>query len=354
MSLSPSHLTLIFTFIMLILFVIISKVSKQQDYLLDDYTEEDAPDNVRVINKEVRIIDESKLLDISNLNDNLRSEIDIANSKNDILEKEALNIENLEKNIININESILHKTKEISDLKVSLSISEKLLSKITSERDLLKSKVDNLSENINRISDEKDKVNKVVEELSNNERTYISDINRLEKSINQKNKELSKLEQRISSIKEDNLLIEKELEKVTKDNDKYIYQINTHKKDVDFFMNGQEQSNKNIKKLEKKIEVMNNSDNLNIISGVDGNGSFISIENINFGEKTNSIIEDLYNQLDSDQVGYYVYNTVSGVDNYKIVDISEVDEFIHKLNVDLDKVKYKRYLIIGEKVYMSI
>jgi DNA repair exonuclease SbcCD ATPase subunit len=295
-----------------ILFFLISIFSKKKDYMLPDYTEEDAPDNVRIIEKEVFNTDK-----IDELNDNIKK-----------LESENTELRN--------NNNLLSKDNE----------------KVISEKDSLKSNLSEFKEKINILENNKNdllksingekEVNKLLEE-------NIKEIqDKLKNTINEK-------EQLITDLKEKENTINKDKIERNKKNKELI-------KERDYFINIVEEKDKTIKKLKQQIQNKENrieklasmlEEYQKTIEGKDDIGHYYDIDNLpdHFNNDLKSKINNIYDNLDSDKFAYYTMNNFNGKSDLMILDKEQLPKYVNIAKRPKTRGKTDIILIVDNKVY---
>jgi chromosome segregation ATPase len=321
---SIEFISLLVGIFFILTFYIISKITKREDYMVDDYDEDDLPDNVRIIKKEVIVRDDSKINELNEENNILNNKISELNlekdellkrleeSNNHYLDYEKKNQrekEQMSNSIEELNNKILEKNKEIS-------IINKDLNTIKSNFEIQEKDIDNYKKEI----DSKIKSERLLTtSLKNKEKSYKEIIDNLKKEIDsykQKNKDAIK--------------------------------------DRDYFSKLIDDKENEIGRLKEKIDKLTDMLELDISEGSDNFGRFYSIHNLSelpsrFSEK----IIKINNELDSDQFAYYLYDTTEDNERVKIYDNTQIKDIVHRLK-QLNKINGKKdiFLIYQNKVYI--
>lgn len=248
-------ISLIFSFFVFIIFLLNKILGKRTDYYLD-YEENEAPDNIRYINKEVPIEVEK------------------------IVEKEVpVEVEKIvEKEVPYEVEKIIEKEVPVED------------KKITSK---LKTKIEDLD----------------------------SIINKMESEMKDKKKELS-----------------------------------TTIEDRDYFSNLIDKKEEQINNLKKKMEQMEKTISP-VYQGIDDLGEFKDVYNLDetkYPKKLINKIQDINEQLETDQFAYYVINNLSKRESVQVNNIEQLDRYIKIMKQEKTKGKYDIYVILNNKVYHSV
>lgn len=335
-------------------FLLLSIFSKREDFMLDDYTEDDKPDNVRIIErdklkiveKEIEVEVEKPVRDIEEEN-RLKDEIkSIMGSKREVEEK--LNdredyIKSILKDLSDL-DSEYKDFKEKSGNKIK-EVREKADNKIREIKELNKS-----LESENKTLIEKNKTlveeNKEIEELSEKKDL---DVNIIIEGLEKKNKTLiSKVNKLTKEIEEEDKVIKTKDEEISKEKKN----IDDLIRDRDYFIDLAEKQKKEIEKLRSNggKEFIKRP---NVYSGVDDYGTFydISIIGDKFPKPHVEIIEDVIGKMDSDQFAHYTINSVTGHKSLEIHHVNTLPSFIERVQRKKTDGKYKTYIILDSRVY---
>lgn len=356
-----------------VFFALISLFSKPEDYLLDDYTEEDAPDNVRVIEKEVRVVDNSEI-------DRLSKELTLVSDKSRDLES-----------------NLSQKETQLSEYKVMLETVESNITNITNEKNNLVEEKDNLSNKITSLQSLVDESNKDIENRKEVISQLEKQINSLEDKCNLKVKENEELitknsnldkekslvkqsmldqekeaSELISRIKKEKSKLEEDLTKVEKNRKEYqelfkkskgqLDSLKTTLKEVedtskkamedrDHFSKLVDQKEEKISKLQGEISILTES-NSHVYDGTDEYGHFYDVYNmVGYPKNITNKIQDINDELEAGQFGYYVYNNHVDKESLEIGDISNIDRYLQMANQKETNGKYSVFVIMNNKVY---
>lgn len=361
-----------------IFFFLISKLGKQEDYLLDDYTEEESPDNVRVIEREVpKIIEKEVIIEVEKLIQD-DSEIKRLNLELESL-KEKISISNIDIELLTtqkteLNDQISNKDSEKSKLESEILIKDSQIEKVNkiieetefnfdSYKKETTEKYTNVNTKYNQIIEERDilvgeKDSLVSEKESLTiEKEYLSEENKLSKRYLEETKD--EKDEIVSRLNKDKNNLKDKLEKVEENRKEYqsLFQKSKEKvdralKDRDHFIGLVDQKDIELSKIKKEI-----ISNPHVYEGRDEYGKFNDVYNLSGEEYTSTIIDKIQqinDELESGQFGYYVINTMSNTENLQINDISSLDKFLKRVNKPKTRGKYKIYLIFSNKVYPFI
>ena len=324
-------------------FLFITIFSKKEDYMLDDYTEDEKPDNVRIIEREIPKIIEKEVI--------VEKEVEIFNTK----EEERL------RSIVD------QKNKDINELQNSI---ETHINESKNAIELLNSKVEDYENHIKTLNITIDKNRYSITELEDEKNNKSKEVTELKDTIEKLEKDNNLLSTSIrEGDKENNILIENLkrdisdkdffITKLEKDIKEYKNKVTQSISDRDHFIKVLEDRTKEIDKLKDKIKTIKNSfENNNFVyEGVDDYGKFYDIHNLNGHIPKENIpkINEINEQLDSDRFAYYTINTESGHEGVTFYDISELDKKMANLSSIHNKNgKYKIYVINKNRVYLFL
>lgn len=159
-------------FSILLFFFLYSLFSKREDFLLDDYTEEDAPDNVRFVDKEIYVEDTSKINQMS-------KEIQLKDEKiNELTDIETKYID-----VDNENKSLRKKLTE----------SQESLEETKSEIENLRNDKDNLSAQLDKTKKENRENEYKIQDLTDKKYSLETDLKNTKEKNNEYDLELENL-----------------------------------------------------------------------------------------------------------------------------------------------------------------
>lgn len=333
-------------------FLLISFVGKRKDYLLDDYTDEDAPDNVRIIEREVH----------------------------KFIEKEI--IKEVEKIVIDT-EEIDNLTTQKEDLSKKIENQEKELTIKLSELETRENALKTLKDKVKKLSDEKkelevshielkDKLNSLSEELADKQEMYENEIDELAKSkeldtkeqqniITEKEALLNKASINIDKLKGEISDVKNKLSEVDKNRKEYQDLFKKAKKDLDTNKSDTEHFAKLIDKKDQEIsELKYKLDNITIkhpvlYEGTDDYGKFYDVYSLpkKISVERQHKIQDISAKLKADEFGYYVVNTTNSYETIQVLNINELTKTIKTFSeIDNINSKYNIFVIIDSRAYL--
>lgn len=311
-----------------VFFLLISFFSKKEDYLLDDYSVEDAPDNVRIIEREVpKIIEKEVIKEVPKIVDR-------------IVEKEVV----VEK-VVTDDKEIKRLSTELTNItKEKISI-HKELEKIGNDTDeklkLKESEIESINKKMNTLLSEKQEISKKLEDSDNN----TSVIKKLKEEKGEIEVKLAEVEKNRKGYKDLFKKTKKELTDAVDDRDHFYKVIEQKNDDI-------KKKNDDIKKLEFSI---NNSSIKHpyIYEGVDEYGKFFDV----YSDTTKIVnsklmkIREINENLEPDQFAYYTTIDSNNYENVHIGQISEINSFVDKVKGKEVNGKYEVFIIFSNRVY---
>lgn len=356
-------------------FIFLSLISKRTDYLLDDYNEDDKPDNVRIIERDILKYVEKKV-EVENKSEieRLAIELDkLTSMNNDLVSNlDSKNVE-LETLLNDIN--VIKSDKESYKLELDKIIEER--EKLIAENNSLSNEVQSLVENsenlngsINNLESDIFKLNKEIEIYDNS----LIEHRRIEESLNVERDNLSKLNDSllndVKKINQEKGKIEVEyndtidkLNQDIKDKDNQIDEIiksleverdSNSKiiKDRDYFIEIVERKNKEINTMKNNLNY-DHQKHPNVYEGIDEYGKFYDISRVHdyIDPKYADKIVNIMEQNDPDQFTYYAINTDNGFENIETHSINNILSFVDRVSNKKTRGKYKTFIIIDNRVY---
>ena len=215
-------------------FVLLSMSGKKTDYMLDDYTEEDKPDNVRIINRDItKIIEKEVIKEVE-----VEVEVEVEIEKEVI--KEVIKEIEVEKEVI----------KEIEVEKIVKDTFE----------------VERLNNRLNRIEESKNKLNELVstknnellstqEEVLNLESKFEDYKTMMNDKLDSVVSEKKKLYDTKSISEKENVLIKRSMDDQQKENNYIIQQLKDERNDYQTKLSDFISSLEKNKKLKKNIQL---------------------------------------------------------------------------------------------------
>tara|TARA_R110000772_G_C13305840_1_gene439331 strand:+ start:3169 stop:4110 length:942 start_codon:yes stop_codon:yes gene_type:complete len=308
--------------------------------MLDDYSEDDKPDNVRIIKRDItKIIEKEVIKEVE-----VEVEVEVENTS----EIDRLNIQ-LERILLQknqIKEKSLTKEQELSE-------TQKKISNIESDFHLYK-------------EDMKDRLTDALKEkerLSNTNASVGNENVLIKKSMEDQQKENNDL---IEKLKEDNSKLELVVGKLKKikDNEGELIkeredELTKEKenaenlvKDRDYFIELVEKKDKEIKVIKHDLSYEYRK-HPNVHEGTDDYGKFYNISNLegHFPKEHITKILEVSNGVDPDEFVYYGINTVNGYESLETHSIKRLDSFIERVRRKKTDGKYKIYIILDNRVY---
>lgn len=327
-------------------FFLYSLFSKKEDFLLDDYTEDDKPDNVRIIEREIpKIIEKEIIKEVEKIVIDTEKIKELEEKINDIENSKKL----LEQSLKSTSDD-LEKSEERCK-KIEQKLNEYKVEKELVENDFTLYKKE-MSEKFNLVTEEKENIKK----------TKDKDYTILQQSIKDQQQEtnniISKLKEEKVQLLEENKKIEEnrnEYQKLYKETKKELddqkKEINSIISDRDHFSNLIDKKDDEIKKLKVNLDVELKKQG--VYKGVDSYGHFYNINNIEGKIPKSHIFKILkaHDELDKNQFAYYTITKVNDYENIKINDIDKLEDFQLRARNENIKSKYTLYVIIGDKVY---
>lgn len=306
-----------------VFFLLISIFSKSEDYMLDDYSLEDAPDNVRIIEREVpKIIEKEVIKEVPKIVDR-------------IIEKEVI-VEKLVKDVEEVDKLSIE-LKNLNEEKLSI---HNELKKMESESE----------EKIQKKELELESVNKRLEEL-------ISEKEDISKKFEKSNKENSSI---INKLKEEKSNIESKLEEVEKNRRGYKDLFKKTKKELSDVIDDRDHFYKVIEKKDQDIQRLKSDINTThikhpyIYEGVDEYGKFYDVysDTTGISEKKLNKIREINEDLDSDQFAYYVTIDSNSYEKLQLGNISDIESYFKRVNdKEMISGKYEIFIIFSNRVY---
>ena len=316
-------------------FFLVSLVSKRTDYMLDDYTEEDKPDNVRIIERDITKVIEKEVIkevevevEVENTSeiDRLNSKLErISHEKDQLKEKSLTNEQELNttrNKILNIESDFnLYKEDVEGKLTNALKEKERLLNtniSVENENELIKKSM----------NDQQKENNDLIEKLK-------EDNSKLESLVDK----LNKIKDSESESKDTELLKEREnIKKLVKDRDYFIELV--------------EKKDKELKVIKHDLDYEYKK-HPNVYEGIDEYGKFYDISNLDghFPKEHTKKILEVSNGIDPDQFVYYGINTTNGYESLETHNIKRLDSFIERVQRKKTDGKYKIYIILDNRVY---
>ena len=309
-----------------IFFLLISIFSKKEDYLLDDYSVEDAPDNVRIIEREIpKIIEKEVIKEVPKI-------VDRIVEKEIIVEKvvtvtDTKEIERLSRELNDVTEEKISIHNELE--KIGIDSKEEI--------DKKESEIKVINEKINTLLSEKKEVD---DKLKESDENNVSVINKLKKEKTNIELKLVEVEKNRKGYKELFKKTKKELTDAVDDRD-HFYKV-IEKKDVD------------IKRLKSDINT-SNIKHPYVYEGIDEYGKFFDVYSDTTGIVNKKLmkIREISENLEPTQFAYYATIDTNNFENVHIGQIIEVESFIkkHKLKEKETNGKYEVFIIFSNRVY---
>lgn len=309
-----------------VFFYIVSLFGKKEDFMLDDYTEDDKPDNVRIIEREITKIIEKEV--IKEVEVEVENTFEIEKLNKEIEEKtfsNKLEIDSTLNKIISIESEFESYRKDMENkLKDSLRIVEELSHNNASNQNentlIKKSMIDQQSDHIDLI----DKL-----KMDNSE-------------MESKMIELQKFNE------EERILIKSKEDELNKERESF----NKILEDRDYFIRLVEKKEKELNSIKHDLNYEYQK-HPNVYEGIDEYGKFYDISNIDgkFPKDHITKILDVSSKIDSDQFAYYGIQTLNGYENVEIHSISRLSSFIERVHIKRTEGLYKIYIILDNRVY---
>jgi hypothetical protein len=294
-------------------FLFVSLFSKREDYMLDDYTDEDKPDNVRIIKKDITKI--------------IEKEVEVVNTQ----EIDRLN----------------EKLKEV--ISKGIEFKEKVFSK-ESELNLTLTKITDIESDFNtyknKMNDELKNALKEKDELFNSSFSILNENRLIKKSMGDQENENNNL---IEKLKKEKYELE------AKNNELINERESTNKiiEDRDYFIKLVEKKDKEIKSIKHDLNYEYQK-HPNVYEGVDEYGSFYDISLIPSGKFSKDHVTKILEasrEIDADQFAYYGVNTSNGHESLEVYNINKLSSFIERVQRKKTDGKYKIYIILDNRVY---
>jgi len=335
-----------------VFFWVISLISKREDYLLDDYTEDDAPANVRIIEREIPKYIEKEVI----------KEIEKVIVDTDEVDRLSKIKEDITKQLEHKEQDLEIKHKELSEKETIVKEMEDKLSSISSEKTTLEVKEKELSEKLSSLSNElvqtetnyKEKLEKEIseKELVKQEQSEI---------LTKKEAEINKAVNNIKILKEEVDSVKNKLKEVDKNRKEYQTLFKKTKKDLDVNKSDTEHFAKVLDKKDEEINKLKTQlDNISIktstlYEGVDDYGKFYDVYSLPDKIPTERVhkIQDISEKLKSDEFAQYAINTSNSYENISTHPLSELPKYIKTINnIDSVNGKYNIFIIIDNRVYI--
>lgn len=318
-------------------FLIISLVGKQKDYLLDDYNDEDLPDNVRIIERDVHKIVEKEVI----------KEVEIENTD----EVNKLNEEIREKNtqIDQLNDSIneLNYNKKSNDETIHRLKEDIILhkNKINTIIDNNRKEKEDLNRTLNGIKEENDQLSESMNLVNDDRKKLFNEVSVLNKEIEKLNQKVKDTEKELRENIKSNESKSNELMEINNSVDKIIT-------DRDYFINLLEKKEKELSDFRHDLNYEYKK-HPNVYEGTDEYGSFYDISKIDnkFPIEHIKKIKNIISELEPNQFVYYAINTKNGYENTQIYDVNDLDKVSQRLINKKSEGKYRIYIVLDCRVY---
>jgi chromosome segregation ATPase len=357
-----------FGLLVCLFFLFISLFTKSEDYLLPDYTEEDAPDNVRIIEKEVRVVDNqevdrlNKELNIINENSkNKEKELNeqllkyksaletteetltkIEEEKNNLIEEKdtlSKDVSNLQSLVDDYSQDITNKKEVITQLEEQINLlEEKYKSKVKENKELVTHNT-NLDKEFTLVkhsmADQEKETSLIIDKIKNEKSKLEEDLKKVEENRKQYQDLFKNSKTELEKVKEKLKEVEDTNKKAMEDRDYFSTLVDKKEEKISNLQNA----------LESKISPV-------VYEGTDDYGHFYDIYNIkDIPQNLVNKIQDINDQLESGQVAFFTYNNFTKRESVQIDDISNVDKFMRKVNHKETVGKYYTFIIMNNKVY---